>query len=168
MASEGFAIRPVERGDIAELLAMITELASYERLSDRVVGDERKLEQSIFELGAAEALIAEVGENVVGYAIYFTTFSSFLCWPGLWCEDVFVRPEWRGDGIGRALFAAVATVAAERGYERLDWVVLDWNEPAIAFYEGLGARHLSDWKTMRLDGDGLRRVAADAPAISRP
>ena len=104
----------------------------------------------------------------VGYAIYFTTFSTFLCRPGLWCEDIFVRPQWRGDGIGRALFAAVAAVAAERGYGRLDWVVLDWNEPAIGFYEGLGASHLSDWQTMRLDGDRLRRVAADAPAIASP
>jgi GNAT superfamily N-acetyltransferase len=164
-AAAGFAIRRAERGDTAELLAMIRELATYERLADRVGGDERRLERSLFELGAAEALIAEVGDAVVGYAIYFTTFSSFLCWPGIWCEDVFVRPQWRGDGIGRALFAAVAAVAAERGYERLDWVVLDWNEPAIDFYEGLGASHLSDWQTMRLDGDGLRRVAAEARRV---
>jgi GNAT superfamily N-acetyltransferase len=162
---EGFAIRPAERGDMTELLAMIRELAAYERLADRVVGDERRLERSLFELDAAEALIAEAWDAVVGYAIYFTTFSSFLCWPGLWCEDIFVRPQWRGDGIGRALFTAVAAVAAERGFERLDWAVLEWNEPAIAFYEGLGASHLSDWQTMRLDGERLRRVAAEAPPI---
>jgi GNAT superfamily N-acetyltransferase len=168
MASDGFAIRRAEPGDMAELLAMIRELATYERLADHVVGDEERLERSLFELGAAEALIAEVGDDAVGYAVYFTTFSSFLCWPGLWCEDVFVRPQWRGGGIGGALFAAVAAVAADRGYERLDWVVLDWNEPAIAFYEGLGASHLSDWQTMRLDGERLRRVAAEAPAIPSP
>ncbi len=168
MASEGFSIRRAERGDVAELLAMIRELATYERLADQVVGDEERLERTMFELGAAEALIAEVGGEPVGYAIYFTTFSTFLCWPGLWCEDIFVRPQWRGDGIGGALFAAVAGVAAERRYERLDWVVLDWNEPAIGFYEGLGASHMSDWQTMRLDGERLRRVAADAPAIASP
>jgi GNAT superfamily N-acetyltransferase len=161
-ASEAFAIRPVERADVPELLAMVRELATYERLSHRVTGDEWRLEESLFELGAAEALIAAVGEAKVGYAIYFTTFSSFLCWPGIWCEDIFVRPKWRGDGIGRALFAAVAEVAADRGYERLDWVVLDWNEPAIAFYNGIGATRLSDWETMRLEGDQLRKVATEA------
>jgi GNAT superfamily N-acetyltransferase len=161
-ASEAFAIRPVERADVPELLAMVRELATYERLSHRVTGDEWRLEESLFELGAAEALIAEVGEAKVGYAIYFTTFSSFLCWPGIWCEDIFVRPKWRGDGIGRALLAAVAEVAADRGYERLDWVVLDWNEPAIAFYNGIGATRLSDWETMRLEGDQLRKVATEA------
>jgi GNAT superfamily N-acetyltransferase len=159
--SEGFRIRPAERGDVPELLVMIRELASYERLADRVVGSERQLEQSLFELGAAEALIAEAGAEPVGYAIFFTTFSSFLCLPGVWCEDIFVRPDWRGSGIGRALFVAVAREAADRGYERVDWVVLDWNESAIAFYRGLGADHLSDWQTMRLEGERLRRVAAE-------
>ena len=168
MAGEGHSIRRAERGDVPELLVMIRELAEYERLADEVVGDEQRLERTMFDVGAAEALIAEVGESTVGYAIYFTTFSSFLCLPGLWCEDIFVRPQWRGDGIGGALFAAVAGVAAERGYQRLDWVVLDWNEPAIGFYEGLGANHLSDWRTMRLEGDRLRRVAAEAPPISSP
>ena len=141
-------------------MAMIRELATYERLADRVTGDEDLLEDSLFERRAAEALLAEVDGEPVGYAIYFTTFSSFLCAPGIWCEDVFVRPEHRGGGIGRALFAAVAAVAAERGHERLDWVVLDWNEPAIAFYDSLGAIRLSDWQTMRLEGETLRRVAA--------
>jgi GNAT superfamily N-acetyltransferase len=168
MANEGYAIRQAERGDVAELLAMIGELAEYERLADSVVGDAERLERALFELGAAEALIAEVDGEPVGYAIYFTTFSTFLCWPGLWCEDIFVRPPWRGHGIGRALFTAVAAVAAERGYERLDWVVLEWNETAIGFYESLGAGHLSDWQTMRLDGERLRRVAAEAPAIPSP
>ncbi|HEX6228045.1 MAG TPA: GNAT family N-acetyltransferase [Solirubrobacterales bacterium] len=158
--SGSFLIRSAERGDVPEVLAMIRELASYERLAHRVVGDEQQLERSLFELGAAEALIAEVDGEAVGYAIYFTTFSTFLCRPGLWCEDIFVRPPWRGSGIGRALFAAVARVAADRGYERLDWSVLDWNEPAISFYNGLGAIQMSDWQTMRLEGDRLRRVAA--------
>jgi GNAT superfamily N-acetyltransferase len=159
--SERAVIRPARRGDVPELLTMIRELATYERLADRVVGDERQLEESLFELGAAEALIAEVEEEPVGYAIYFTTFSTFLCLPGLWCEDIFVRPRWRGGGLGRALFVAVARAAADRGYGRVDWVVLDWNGPAIAFYKGLGANHLSDWQTMRLEGDQLRRVAEE-------
>jgi GNAT superfamily N-acetyltransferase len=168
MANEAYSIRRAQRADVGELLAMIRELAEYERLADRVVGDSDRLERALFELGAAEALIAEVEGEPVGYAIYFTTFSTFLCWPGIWCEDIFVRPQWRGSGIGRALFATVAGVAAERGYARLDWVVLEWNETAIAFYEGLGAGHLSDWQTMRLDGERLRRVAAEAPAIPSP
>ena len=159
MIERGATIRPVERSDLAALMAMIRELAAYERLADRVTGDQRQLEESLFELRAAEALIAEADGAPVGYAIYFTTFSSFLCRPGLWCEDVFVRPERRGEGLGRALFAAVAKVAAERGYERLDWVVLDWNESAIAFYRGLGASHLDDWQTMRLEGERLRLAA---------
>lgn len=168
MAGERHSIRRAERGDSAELLAMIRELAAYERLADEVVGDADRLERSLFELGAAEALIAEVDGKAVGYAIFFTTFSTFLCWPGLWCEDIFVRPRWRAEGVGRDLLTAVAGVAAERGYERLDWVVLEWNEPAIGFYEGLGATHMSDWRTMRLDGERLRRVAAGAPPISSP
>ncbi|HEY1355708.1 MAG TPA: GNAT family N-acetyltransferase [Solirubrobacterales bacterium] len=166
MASKGHSIRRAERGDAPLLLEMIRELAAYERLAEEVVGDADRLERSLFELGAAEALIAEVEGEPVGYAIYFTTFSTFLCWPGLWCEDIYVRPRWRGEGVGRALFAAVAGVAAERDYGRLDWVVLEWNETAIAFYEGLGASHLSDWQTMRLDAEALRQVAAEAPAIS--
>ncbi len=168
MASEGYSIRRAERGDVAELLEMIRELAAYERLADEVVGDTDRLERSLFELGAAEALIAEVEGEAVGYAIHFTTFSTFLCLPGIWCEDIFVRPRWRGDGIGKALLATVAAVAAERGYERLDWVVLEWNQPAIEFYEGLGATRMSDWQTMRLDGERLRQVAAEAPPISSP
>jgi GNAT superfamily N-acetyltransferase len=158
--SADFSIRRAGRDDVPELVAMIRELAAYERLAEKMVGDERRLEESLFELGAAEALIAEADDQAVGYAIFFTTFSTFLCWPGIWCEDIFVRPPWRGDGIGRALFAAVAREAAERGYERLDWVVLDWNEPAISFYEGLGARHLDEWRLMRLEGESLREVAA--------
>jgi GNAT superfamily N-acetyltransferase len=168
MASEGHSIRRAERGDAPLLLEMIGELAAYERLAEEVVGDADRLERSLFELGAAEALIAEVDGEPVGYAIYFTTFSTFLCWPGLWCEDIFVRPRWRGEGIGRALFTAVAAVAAERGYERLDWVVLQWNQPAIDFYEGLGATRMGDWQTMRLDGERLRRVATEAPPIPSP
>ncbi len=168
MANEGYSIRRAERGDTPELLAMIRELAAYERLADEVVGDTDRLERSLFELGAAEALIAEVEGEAVGYAIYFSTFSTFLCLPGIWCEDIFVRPPWRGDGIGKALLATVAAVAAERGYERLDWVVLGWNQPAIEFYEGLGATQLSDWQTMRLDGERLRRVVAEAPPTSSP
>ena len=142
-------------------MAMIRELATYERLADRVTGDEATLEGSLFERRAAEALIAEAGGGPAGYAIYFTTFSTFLCRPGIWCEDVYVRPERRGSGIGRALFAAVAGFAAERAYERLDWMVLEWNEPAIAFYESLGAIHLSDWRAMRLEGDRLRKVGRE-------
>jgi GNAT superfamily N-acetyltransferase len=154
-----FEIRPAGPGDVPALLAMIKELAAYERLADRVVGDEARLRESLFERRAAEALIAERDGDAAGYAIFFTSFSTFLCWPGLWLEDVFVRPACRGEGIGQALLAEVAAVAAERGYERLDWSVLAWNEAAIGFYERIGAERLDDWRTMRLAGSRLRELA---------
>ena len=139
---------------------MIRELAEYERLSHEVVGGPEGLEEHLFGARpAAEAVIAEVGGEPIGFALFFTTFSTFLCRPGLWLEDLFVRPEHRGNGAGRALLSHLAEVTLERGYARIEWAALDWNEPARGFYEALGARPLEDWVTHRLDGPGLERLA---------
>ena len=155
-------IRQVERSDVATLFGLIAELAEYEKLTDSLVGDPRVLEETLFERDAADALIVEADGEAVGYAIYFTTFSSFECRPGLWLEDVYVRPALRGHGIGRELMALVAEVAVERGCARLEWVALDWNETAIGFYEKLGAVVIEGWQAMRLEGEQLRRLGAGA------
>jgi GNAT superfamily N-acetyltransferase len=156
-------IRPARREDVPLLLALFAELAEYEQLSHLLRADERKLEQALFgERPAAEALIAERDGEAAGYAVFFTTFSSFLARPGIWLEDLFVRPAHRRFGIGKALLAAVAAATRERGGERLEWAALDWNELALGFYRGLGARTMGDWITHRLDGAALERLAGEA------
>jgi GNAT superfamily N-acetyltransferase len=149
-------IRPAARADVPALLTLIGELADYERLRDHVVADAALLERHLF--GArpvAEAVLAERAGEAVGYALFFPTFSTFLGRPGIWLEDLFVRPGERGTGIGRALFAHVAGLAVARGCGRLEWSALDWNEPALAFYRGLGAKQLQEWRLHRLDGAAL-------------
>ena len=154
-------IRRAERSDVRLILSLVRELADYERLTDQVVATEELFETHLFgERPAAEALIAEVEGEAVGLALFFTTFSTFVGRPGLWLEDVYVRPEHRRAGIGRALVQHLARVAMERGHGRIEWTALDWNEPALDFYASLGARPLGDWTVHRLDGDGLRRLGA--------
>ena len=111
---------------------------------------------------SSEAAIAETGGEPVGYALWFTTFSTFRGQPGIYLEDVFVKPEFRGRGIGKALLATIATLAVERGCGRLEWAVLNWNSPSIAFYRSLGARPMDEWTVYRLDGDALERLAEQA------
>jgi len=153
-------IRAVAEADVEVLFGLILELAEYEKLSDAVTGDVEVLRHSLFEQRAAEALLVEVGGEAVGYAIFFTTFSTFECRSGIWLEDVYVRPEQRRGGIGRALMEHLAALALERGHVRLEWTALDWNEPALRFYEKLGATRLADWITHRLEADGMRRLVA--------
>lgn len=167
MAAEP-TIRPATRADAETLFALILELAGYERLMDEVNGDAETLARSLFDAGAAEALLAEVGDEAVGYAIVCGTFSTFECRGGIWIEDIFVRPDRRGAGVGRALFERVAALAVERGLPRVEWAVLDWNELALGFYEGVGARRMDDWRLMRLDGPALARLATPAGRLSRP
>lgn len=157
--AEQVHIRPAGEDDAELLFGLILELASYEKLADQVVGDAETLRRSLFEQRAAEALIVERGGEAVGYAIFFTTFSTFECRSGIWLEDVYVRPEHRRGGIGRAVMEHLAQLALERGHVRLDWVALDWNEPALNFYEKLGARRLDDWVIHRLEKDGIKRLA---------
>ena len=154
-------IRPATEADAELLFDLILELAAYEKLSDKVTGDAEVLRRSLFEQKAAEALLLETSDGTaVGYALFFTTFSTFECRPGIWLEDVYVRPEHRRGGIGRAVMEHLAQLAQERGHVRLEWVALDWNEPALNFYAKLGASRLDDWKILRLERDGIGRLAA--------
>jgi GNAT superfamily N-acetyltransferase len=153
-------IRPAVREDAALLVELIGALADYERLRDQVVLDAALLEEHLFgERPTAEAVIAEVDGEAVGFALFFSSFSTFLGRPGIWLEDLFVLPRRRRGGVGRALLEHVAQVAVARGCGRLEWSALDWNEPALAFYRGLGARVLPEWHLHRLDGAALAAVA---------
>jgi GNAT superfamily N-acetyltransferase len=155
-------IRPATEADAQLLFDLILELATYEKLADEVSGDPEVLRRSLFEEKAAEALLLETPDGeAVGYAIFFTTFSTFECRSGIWLEDVYVRPEHRRGGIGRAVMEHLARLTLERGHVRLEWVALDWNEPALNFYEKLGARRLNDWLIHRLEEDGIQRLAGE-------
>jgi GNAT superfamily N-acetyltransferase len=153
-------IRPATRADVPLLLQLIGELADYEHLRDEVVLDAALLERHLFgERPAAEAVIAQTGGEAAGYALFFPTFSTFLGRPGIWLEDLFVRPALRGAGIGRALLTHVAQLAVARGCGRMEWSALDWNEPALGFYRGLGAKRMPEWQLHRLEGMSLAAVA---------
>jgi GNAT superfamily N-acetyltransferase len=167
MAEEGSGAAPLVRAarpqDVALLLSMFRELAAYEQLEDQLEATEERLGEALF--GArptAEALIAELGDRTAGYAVFFHTFSSFLALPGVWLEDLFVRPEHRRAGVGRALLAAVAARVPDGG--RMEWAALDWNELALGFYASLGAKRMDEWITHRLVGEALSGLAAEATA----
>jgi len=156
----GLAIRPATRADTATIFELIRALADYERLSADVVATEELIARALFDAPpAAHALLAVHAGTSVGFALYFFNFSTFLGRPGLYLEDLFVRPELRGRGIGKALLAELAHIAVARGCGRMEWSVLDWNAPSIAFYRGLGAQPLSDWTTFRLTGAPLTDLA---------
>lgn len=157
-------IRPATAADAATILGFIRELAEFERLAHEVVATEELLREHLFGPGrrGAEAVIAEVGGAAVGYALFFHSFSTFLGRPGIYLEDLYVRPAHRSQGHGRRLLAHLARLAVDRGCGRLEWSVLDWNERALAFYRRLGAEPLSEWTVQRLTGTSLARLAADA------
>lgn len=164
-ASGPLRLRAATAADLPQILAFIDELADYEKLRHEVHATLADLRQHLFgERPAAEVLIAEWEDRPAGFALFFRTFSTFMGRPGLWLEDLYVRPALRGHGIGRALLAELARLAAARGYGRVDWAVLDWNEPAKGFYGKLGARQLEDWRTWRLTGEELLRLGRSAPA----
>jgi GNAT superfamily N-acetyltransferase len=153
-------IRPALEEDTPTILEMIRALAEYERLSHLVVANVERLRASLFGARpAAEVLLAIVGAECVGFALFFQTYSTFLAAPGLYLEDLFVKPEWRGKSIGYSLLLQLAKLAQERSCGRVEWSVLDWNEPSIEFYKRLGAVPLDDWTTYRLQGDALQKVA---------
>ena len=155
-----FEIREARPTDVSTLMSMIGDLAEYERLSDQVVGTAVELHDSLFgQDRSAYALIALEDGVPVGYAIYFFNFSTFLCRKGLYVEDVYVEPSRRGRGYGKNLLARLAQIAADKGCGRMEWAVLDWNAPAIRFYESLGARPLSGWTTFRVEGDSIAAIA---------
>jgi GNAT superfamily N-acetyltransferase len=153
-------IRAATEDDVPLIFDLICELATYEKLRDEVVGTPEVLRATLFEQRAAEALIVEADGEAVGYALFYTTFSSFECRAGIWLEDVYVKPEHRRGGVGRKVLEHLAGIAEERGMVRLEWVALDWNEPALRFYEKLGAATLDDWLIHRLESDGIRALAA--------
>ena len=154
------AIRFARAADCGTILGFIRELAEYERLAGEVTADEAQLRASLFGVRpAAEVLVAELAGEPVGFALFFQSYSTFLAKPGLYLEDLFVRPAARGRGVGGALMSACARIAMQRHYGRFEWSVLDWNEPALRFYASLGARPLSDWTVHRLVGDPLAQLA---------
>jgi GNAT superfamily N-acetyltransferase len=158
--SAGLTIRAAEPADVELIFSLIIELAEYERARERVVGTPELLHESLFgDDRVAEAVIAEVDGDTAGFALWFRTFSTWLCRPGLWLEDLYVSPRLRRGGVGRALLAHIARIAVERGYGRVEWSALHWNTPALDFYEAQGAEVLHEWRVHRLEGEALKLVA---------
>ena len=160
MSHSRVCARSATPDDVGLLLELIRGLAAYENLSHELKLDEGRLREHLF--GArpyVEVLIGELEGRSVGYALYFHTYSTFLTKPGIWLEDLYVQPEFRGQGVGRALLRRLAAVAVERDCGRLEWSVLDWNAPAIAFYRAIGARPVEGWTTYRLTDEALSRFA---------
>ena len=149
-------IRFATQDDVPAILSLIRELAEYERLLDQVVADEPGLHRALFGTRPyVEALVVTVENETIGFALFFHNFSTFLGKPGMYLEDLYVRPAFRGQGLGKALLTRVAQIAVERDCGRMEWSVLDWNEPSIRFYESLGAKPLTDWTVYRVTGDAL-------------
>lgn len=157
---EGFEIRKAARTDVPLVLDFIKKLAEYEKLSHEVVATEENLDRYLFgDEKAAEVVIGYFNGSPAGFALYFNSFSTFLAKPGIYLEDLFVLKEHRGKGFGKALLSYLAKIAMEKGYGRLEWAVLDWNEPAIEFYKSLGASMLDDWIVNRVNGESLLKMA---------
>ena len=158
MASE-VNFRYAERNDVALILCFIRELADYEKMLNEVVADEKTLEEWIFDKQKAEVIFVLEENKEVGLALFFHNFSTFLGKAGIYLEDLFVRPEYRGRGYGKAILKKLASIAVERGCGRLEWCCLDWNKPSIDFYLSLGAKPMSDWTVYRITGDTLLNLA---------
>ncbi len=148
------------------ILDLIRRLAEYERLAHVVAATEEGLRETLFGAKpAAEVLLADCEQECAGFAVFFVTYSTFLARPGIYLEDVYVKPQWRGKGVGSALLQRVAGIAVERGCGRMEWEVLDWNEPSIQFYKNLGAEPLQEWTRYRLTGEALERLALRGRAL---
>jgi GNAT superfamily N-acetyltransferase len=155
-----FRIAPATEDDLPVILELIKGLAEYEKLAHAVVASEETLRESLFRKRAAEVVIGYAGVEPAGFAVFFQTFSTFLGVPGMYLEDIFVDPKWRRNGLGRQLLEHLARIANERGYGRLEWSVLDWNQPAISFYKALGAKPMDEWTVFRLTGASLRELSS--------
>jgi GNAT superfamily N-acetyltransferase len=167
--AENFQIRPAGVEDVPIILELIRDLATYERAPHEVTATEEQLVDVLFgQRPAAEVLLVFERESPVGFAVFFHNFSTWLGRPGLYLEDLFVKPEKRGKGYGRALLVELAKIARERGCGRMEWAVLDWNEPAIKFYHALGAKPMDEWTVFRLTRDGIAKLAnaADTAATT--
>ncbi|NMF56753.1 GNAT family N-acetyltransferase [Pseudanabaena yagii] len=161
MTQPQFKIRPATIQDVPAIFSLILALADYEKLSDQVTGDSQTLQADLFgENPCIEAIVAEIEPNqIVGFALFFTSYSTFLTRRGIYLEDLFVLSEYRGIGIGKALITNLAQIAVSRDYGRFEWSVLDWNAPAIAFYTRIGAEILPDWRICRVTGAALAQLA---------
>jgi GNAT superfamily N-acetyltransferase len=160
MSSENFMIRSATIADVTAILELIRALATYERAPNEVTATEKDLAEVLFgEKPAAEVLLVFEDKRAVGFALFFHNFSTWLGRPGLYLEDLFVRPEDRGKGYGRALLIELAKIARDRRCGRMEWAVLDWNEPAIKFYRKLGAKPMDEWTVFRLTRDGIAKLA---------
>lgn len=154
-------IRSARPEDVPTIVSLIRALAVYERLESECHADAASLHEHLFGARpACEVILAEKDSDVAGFALFFHNYSTFLTKPGLYLEDLFVKPEHRGAGIGRLLLQRLAEIAIERGCGRLEWAVLDWNTPAIGFYERLGAKQMSDWTVFRVTGDALAKLGS--------
>ncbi len=159
-------IRPAVAADVGRILAFIRELAEYEKLSHEAVADEAGLTAQLFgDHPRAEVLIADVDGTAAGFALFFHNFSTFVGKPGLYLEDLFVSPVFRGHGLGKRLMLRLAQIAVERDCGRFEWSVLDWNQPAIDFYRSLGAVGMDEWTIQRISGDALRALAAQSQPL---
>lgn len=152
-------LRPATEADVPLIVTLVHELAEYERLADQCVADADNVRSALFESKAADVVLAEVDGNTAGYALFFRSFSTFLMRPGIYLEDLFVRPAFRKRGVGLALLRHLARHAVERGYARVEWSVLKWNQLAIDFYDRIGAEPLDGWTTFRLSGVALDSLA---------
>ncbi len=160
LGGRSLQLRPAIRSDVPLILRFIRALAEYEKLLDEVVATEATLEEHLFGLQPrSEVILAEWDGVSAGFALYFHNFSTFLSRPGIYLEDVFVHPEFRGRGIGKSLLLELARIARQRGCGRFEWAVLDWNTPSIEFYESLGAQGMDEWRLMRVTGASLERLA---------
>jgi GNAT superfamily N-acetyltransferase len=158
--SEKFTFRYAKRDDISLILQFIKDLAAYEKMINEVVADEKTLEEWIFDKQKAEVIFAVVDDEEIGFALFFHNFSTFLGRAGIYLEDLFVKPEYRGKGYGKAILKKLAVIAVERGCGRLEWWCLDWNKPGIDFYLSLGAEPMDDWTVYRITGDTLSDLAS--------
>lgn len=156
---EQVTIRFAEQKDLSLILDLIKELAVYEKMLDEVVATEESLNENLFEKKMAEVIIGEYQNEPVAFALFFPNFSTFLGKPGLYLEDIYVKPEMRGKGIGRKIFTFLAHLTRARNYGRLEWVCLDWNKPSIQFYKKMGAIPMDDWTTFRMHGKALEKLA---------
>jgi len=164
MNAKLFILRPAQSADTTAIFELIKALAEYEKLSHAVIGSVEALQEHLFGSHPyIEAIVAESEGKAVGFALYFYNYSTFLTKPGIYLEDLFVLPEYRRQGIGKAIFQYLAQLAVERDCGRLEWSVLDWNEPAIAFYRQMGAKILEDWQTCRVTDTALTQLASDPP-----
>ncbi|HTP81060.1 MAG TPA: GNAT family N-acetyltransferase [Bacteroidota bacterium] len=163
MSPFSIRIEPAKVKDVPLIFEFIQGLAEYERLAHSVVATEMQVRKSLFgRRKYAEVLLAKVGRQAAGFALYFHNYSTFLAQPGIYLEDLFVKPEFRGKGIGKALLVRLAQIALERDCGRLEWAVLDWNASAIDFYRKLGAVHMKDWDVYRLTGEQLEKLAQES------